>query len=302
MTNLQVTTQRIGNQLLAWLTRQCNEAELNWLRARQSEVEAGTPTWKLFTAFSAATRHVRKEDLRLDDLDLEAANDLREGWTPVGWSLDEAARILLVLSFPHEDEDTYVTTIERVFSTADARESIALYRALPLYPFPERFRARATEGIRSNITPVFNAVAHRNPYPREYFDEGAWNQLVLKALFVDSTLCDIQGLDERANPVLARMLVDYAHERWAAGRSVSPELWRPVGRFAGGHGRYLEELTRVLERREAAQREAAALALADSGMEAAMGLLETAPDLKQRVESGELDWASFSQTHVAGSG
>ena len=56
--------------------------------------------------------------------------------------------------------------------------------------------------------------------------------MVLKALFVETTLAPIVGLDERANPELARILRDYAHERWAAGRPVSPELWRCVGPFA----------------------------------------------------------------------
>ena len=45
--------------------------------------------------------------------------------------------------------------------------------------------------------------------------------MVLKALFVESTLHPIQGLDARANEALAHMLCDYAHERWAAGRPVS---------------------------------------------------------------------------------
>ena len=65
---------------------------------------------------------------------------------------------------------------------------------------------------------VFEAVAHRSPYPREQFSENRWNHMVLKALFVDSTLHPMQGLEERANPELAKMLCDYAHERWAAGR------------------------------------------------------------------------------------
>ena len=69
---------------------------------------------------------------------------------------------------------------------------------------------------------VFEAVAHRSPYPREQFAENRWNHMVLKALFVGSALHPIQGLEERANPALARMLCDYAHERWAAGGRSAP--------------------------------------------------------------------------------
>ena len=71
------------------------------------------------------------------------------------------------------------------------------------------------------MRPVFEAVAHRNPYPARHFDESAWNHLVLKALFIGSTLAPIEELDARANPTLMRMLCDYAHERWAAGRTIS---------------------------------------------------------------------------------
>ena len=108
------------------------------------------------------------------------------------------------------------------------QESVALYQTLPLFSPRELLKARAAEGIRSNMTAVFEAVALRNPYPAVYLEEGAWNQLVLKAFFVGSDVRQIVGLDQRANATLRRMLVDYANERRAAGRSVDPQLLQMV--------------------------------------------------------------------------
>ena len=72
-------------------------------------------------------------------------------------------------------------------------ELAAFYRGLPLYPDPPRYLARATEGLRTNMKNVFESIAHRNPYPSEQFPEAAWNQMVLKALFVGSALRPIVG-------------------------------------------------------------------------------------------------------------
>ena len=140
---------------------------------------------------------------------------------------------------------------------------------------------------------VFEAVAHRNPYPREQFDQNRWNQMVLKALFVDSTLWPIQGLDERANFELAQMLCDYAHERWAAHRKVSPELWRCVGRFATGD--MVEDLRKVLNSDAETERKAGALALADSPAEEAKEILKSAADLVDQIENATLYWDGLGQ-------
>jgi hypothetical protein len=155
--------------------------------------------------------------------------------------------------------------------TAEINELIAYYRGLAVFPAPDRLRARAGEAVRSAITPVFEALAHRNPYPREMFDEASWNQMVVKALFIGSTLTLIQGLDERVNPELAEMLVDYAHERWAAGRPVSPELWRCVGPVADERG--LAALERVLRAGAPEEREAASRALRANPRPEAQNLL-----------------------------
>ncbi len=289
---------RIREQLMTWIARQTREEALRWLRDRCEAIAGGAPDSKCFLAFSGAPRRISKDALALDKADLAQADALRPGWNPAGWSADEAARALLILSRPADDENAYVGMVEQLFSTADVRESAALYRMLPLYPFPERFRARAAEGVRSNMTSVFQAVAHRNPYPSEYFDEGAWNQMILKALFTDSVLCEVVGLDSRSNPSLARMLADYARERWAAGRVVSPELWRPVGPFATQG--YLPDLQRVLHSDDEAEQEAAALTLAQANAPAANELLDAFPRLKQRIGTGELTWESFARNRIAG--
>jgi hypothetical protein len=164
---------------------------------------------------------------------------------------------------------------------------------LPLYPDPPSHRLRAAEGVRSNMKAVFEAVAHRNPYPREELPEGAWNQMVLKALFVGSALHPIQGLDERSNPTLMRMLCDYAHERWAATRPVSPELWRGVGRHADEAA--LADLKRVMGTGTTPERQAAALALADCPAPAARKLLESDAGLARAVASGTVTWESIVQ-------
>ncbi|MBK7472055.1 MAG: EboA domain-containing protein [Betaproteobacteria bacterium] len=195
------------------------------------------------------------------DTELQAAAATRPGWNPSDWTLDQAARSYLICASTSDGAQTS-QRLDRLCSAADVGELVAFYRGLPLYPDQPRYVLRAAEGVRSNMRVVFEAVAHRNPYPAEQFAEAAWNQLVLKALFVGSQLAPIVGLDARRNATLARMLCDYAHERWAASRPVSPELWRCVGPFAAGP--VLEDFARLFERGTADEQLAAALALREA--------------------------------------
>jgi hypothetical protein len=176
-------------------------------------------------AWATLPRQLGETALQFDEAALAAAQRACEGWQPLGWRVHEAARLLLMLDGP-ADADAFIARTDKLFRSAELSELVMLYRALPLYPQPLRWRARAAEGLRSNMKVVFEAVALRNPYPWRWLEEPAWNQLVVKALFVGSRMPDIVGLDERANPRLTRMLIDFASERRSAQRPVDPWLWR----------------------------------------------------------------------------
>jgi hypothetical protein len=277
--------------LQRWLDRQLPDPDSAWLREQLGKLSGEVRDRDLYLALGLAPRRLGKVDLDLSDADLEAAERARAGWDPRGWSVDQAARILILLHAGGAGAQ-FAARFAQLCRTADVAEAIALYRGLPLYPAPELLEAQAAEGTRTNMRAVFEAVAHRSPYPKEQFAENRWNHMVLKALFVGSTLHPIQGLDARANPTLARMLCDYAHERWAAGRPVSPELWRCVGPWADAEA--LADLQRVLATGDATERSAAALALAACPDPKASEVLAAAPDLALAIERGDLSWARLA--------
>ena len=274
-----------------WLAERLPPGPAAWLETVAGRVRAAAGDRELYLAIGEVSRRVGREPLSITAAELREAQASRPGWDPRDWTRDQAARVRLLLESTGDGE-LLARRLDTLCSAADVGELVAFYRGLPLYPDPARHVLRAAEGVRSNMRVVFEAVAHRNPYPAEQFAQAAWNQMVLKALFVGTRLDLIAGLDTRANPALARMLTDYAHERWAASRAVSPELWRCVGPFACGA--VLDDFRRLLERGSDAERRAAALALADSKDDDARRLLESHAELAAAARAGRLDWESLA--------
>jgi len=270
-----------------WLQTRLDSPAQQWLTERCQRIAQGEIR-DLMLGFGLVARKVPRVPLQLSESEQQQAAQARPGWQASHWSLPDAARVRLILAIPAESAETLVSVLDRLFSAGEMQELIALYQGLPLYPFPEAHVLRCGEGIRTNMGSVFQAVAQRNPYPSEYLPEGMWNQLVLKCLFVEVQLAPVVGLEARKNPALTRMLCDYAHERWAASRVVSPELWRCVE--PAHDPSTLADLQRVLSSDVLADRQAAALALHASSLPEAAELLATQPELTAIIENGELNW------------
>lgn len=198
---------------------------------------------------------------------------------------DQVARMLVLACLP---EAAQAACVLRLWAGAETEEAVAIVRALPLIADAAAVEPVARQALRSNVVPLFAAAAQHTPFPDGHFTTLAWNQMVLKALFVGCELWRIQGLDRRRNPDLVAMVVDYATERWAAGRAVPAELWRCA--VAPGVVP-LAALERGLASDDAREADHAALALAEADDPAALALLQARdPARAATISAGQLAW------------
>ena len=267
--------------------------QYDWLQERLTLLNNDESLRDIHISFGLIPRRLGRLDLAATSEENAQAASIVTGWQLSGWSIDMTARVLLLCTIAQKTNRNFGEMFKSMCQTADLGESISLYKAIALYPQSDELDKQIGEGLRTSIQAVFEAIAHDNPYPAQHFSELRWNHMVLKALFVDSTLYPIQGLDDRANPELARILCDYAHERWAAGRAVTPELWRCVGPFAKDN--MIDDLQRALESNITLEQQGAVLALSSCPDPRALKLLESYPEQTQAVANGVLSWDSIDR-------
>lgn len=276
-----------------WLEARLSEEHWHWLQSRLKMIGDTGTRRDLHISLGLVPRKFGKDDLNLSQAEVDALQrGSNEYWDTHQWSVDATARVLILCIAAQHNEAEFAQLFTDLCRTADLTESITYYRGIALYPHSSQLDRQIGEGLRTNIRAVFEAIAHRNAYPQEHFDQNRWNHMVLKALFIDSTLAPIQGLDERANAELARILCDYAHERWAAKRQVTPELWRCVGPFATGD--MLEDLKKVTHSSSEIERRAGLLALSQCPDPVAQQVIRQFPEDAAAIDRGELDWDELS--------
>ncbi|MGB6152017.1 MAG: EboA domain-containing protein [Pricia sp.] len=205
----------------------------------------------------------------------------------------QIARIYLLSKVLEENSAYFQPKVSNLIQVADSSELVTFLKFLILLPEPENYKQAAVEALRTNIATVFDAISADNPYPAAYFNDQQWNQMYLKAAFMQQELSRIPNIDQRANQDLTRIISDYAHERWAASRDVDPYFWRPVGDFLDDN--LLEDMKRLLQSNRVAENRAGALCCYRSDNPKAEALLNTNPNLKEGVIDGEITWLNLGE-------
>ncbi|MFD4603021.1 EboA domain-containing protein [Streptomyces sp. NPDC058464] len=181
----------------------------------------------------------------------------------IGWAVEDAARALLLAALPLRGAELAeeITALHRY---GDAAEQRAVLRSLALLEdadgsFGDLGLPLVRMTLRGNDTSLIEAAL--GPYAAHHLHHGDYRHAVLKCVFCGIPLHRVAGLDERADPELARMLADFAHERVAAGRDVPVDIWPFVRAHPGAleaSGLPAETAAASPDRRAAAERALAA--------------------------------------------
>ena len=205
----------------------------------------------------------------------------------------QIVRIYLLIRVLESDKAYFSTKVANLIQVADTSELETFLKFLILLPNAEDFNKTGVEALRTNIGTIFDAIALNNPYPSKYFNDQQWNQMYLKAAFMERNLGEIVDIDKRANSDLARIISDYAHERWAASRDIDPLFWRPVTGFL--EGILLKDMDHLFKSEDRIENLAAALCCYHSPQPKAIELMNKYPHLKEKVANNEVNWENLKK-------
>ena len=198
------------------------EASRQWLEDQMNTLHKADSARSLYMAYTLCGQYFSEDRLEWPG---SAPHALFEEHHP---SQKEVARLSLLTAALSDRPEFYSPKVLKLIQIADTGELITFLKYLVVLPVHENFVLAAVEALRTNISDVFEAIALNNPYPKAFFNEQQWNQMYLKAAFMQLDLTRIDGVETRSNARLSRIISDYAHERWAASRQIDPCIWRPV--------------------------------------------------------------------------
>jgi hypothetical protein len=219
-----MTIRSLNDFLLAVLRSRADAGAITWLDEVLEQVGVGG-TEALLIAYTRA-RRLGRERLVLNADEQGDAQRLQADLQLDRWTREDAGRAVLLLTraAAASDPGQFVQAATECYERGDSSEQQSWLKSIAVLPEPERLLPVVIDACRTNILPLFEAVACENPYPARYFPDRNFNQMVLKALFNRVALSRIVGLAGRLNADLTRMAADYAAERRAAGRDVPSDI------------------------------------------------------------------------------
>jgi hypothetical protein len=178
--------------------------------------------------FRAAYASVERRLKKVGEQAPPVPAELRELARP-HFGLTDWVRAALLATALEASPERRLESALALFEGGELGEQESLLRTLSFLPEPALYVPVAELGVRTNAQRLFAAIAAENPYPARHFGALQFNQMVLKAVFVEVSVLRIEGLAERRTPELARMAEAYASERRAAGRPVPEDIARILG-------------------------------------------------------------------------
>lgn len=279
---------RFENSISAIIKQNATPGAYAWLEEKAMLIREEKGSAQLNIAFAAVPGKTGRQIIKVTGEERKLIEEVHGGFSIDDWTIDRLGRLWLIMHVNNAEKEAYCYKIENLFKAAEMNELAALYSSLFFLAYPGEWKKQCAEGIRSNIGIVLEAIMYNNPYPFKYLDDLAWNQLVLKAFFTEKNINRIAGLDERANRELALILIDYANERWAAHRTVNPQLWRLVAKFIDETN--FKSIEKAFRSNDVKEKQAAALACFCSDYLPAKNLLDNEPGLKSAITDNKLSW------------
>ena len=278
------TSETLGEIIKQNLASEVN----NWIKDKLDVIISSNSAKDLYLSYSLLSG---KANARKAVIFPKVNNEVSDYLESQRANLLQISRIYLLARVLDEGPEYFVPKVARLIQLADTGELETFLKFMILLPHAEDFKTVAVDSLRTNIATVFDAIALNNPYPPVYFDDQQWNQMYLKAAFMQRNLNEIVDVDKRSNKELARIISDYAHERWAASRDIDPVFWRPVSNYI--QGQLLDDMQRLFESDNPQEIAAAALCCFYSDKAPATALLEKYPDAKAKVANKSISWANL---------
>lgn len=229
---LDILKVRLTREQWAWLE---NALPSPTGRGRgEGSANDGSSKSAVMANYTQASRRLGKFALQLAESERIQLRKLDPLLTIDHWGADEAARAAMLLSIAHLPENDYSQLVLACYELGDSREQQSWLRALSVLPCGELFVHTAIDSCRTNIIPLFEAIACENPYPSIHFPDLNFNQMIMKCLFNRIALSRIAGLESRFNTELSRMADQYRNERELAGRDLPPDIWVAINGMSKG--------------------------------------------------------------------